>query len=66
MKFIDLNDKEREAEYFFVVDHEGEQFVEAKIIGNVREWIEWYPLHIFQTKNPMIILMKKPEEIVGE
>ena len=65
MKFIDLNDKEREAEYFFVVDHEGEQFVEVKIIGNMREWTEWYSLHAFQANNPMIMLMKKPEN-VGE
>ena len=55
------NDKEREAEYFFVVDHEGEQFVEIKITGTMREWIEHYPLHEFQAKNPMIMLMKKPE-----
>lgn len=63
MKFIDLNDKEREAEYFFVVEHEGEKFVETKIIGNMREWIEYYQLDQFQEKNPMIMLMKKPEDI---
>ena len=66
MEFTDLNDQVRNAEYFFVVSHEGDDYVETKIIGrNDRNWVEWYQLDIFREKNPMIMLMKKPEN-VGE
>jgi hypothetical protein len=61
MKFTDLNGKIKEAESFFVVTHEGEDYVEIKIIGQNRNWIEWYQLEEFQVKNPLIMLMKKPE-----
>jgi hypothetical protein len=63
MEFIDLNGKVKEAESFFVIDHEGEQFVETKVIGKNSNWIEWQPLSDFQEKNPMIMLMMKPENI---
>jgi uncharacterized membrane protein (DUF106 family) len=58
--FIDVNDKERTGELFFVVEQDGEEFVEVKIVGRVGKWIEWYPLTEFQVRNPQIVLMKKP------
>ena len=64
MEFTDLNDQVRNAEYFFVVSHEGDDYVETKVIGrNDRNWIEWYQLDVFREKNPMIMLMKKPEKM---
>ena len=64
MEFTDLNDQVRNAEYFFVVSHEGDDYVETKIIGrNDRNWVEWYQLDVFREKNPMIMLMKKPEKM---
>lgn len=36
-----------------IVDVE-EQFVEATIIGKNREWVEWYPLKLFEEMNPEI------------
>jgi len=61
--FIDVNDKERTGEYFFVVEQDGEGFVEVKIVGRVGKWIEWYPIEEFRLRNPMIVLMKKPTNI---
>ena len=61
VKFIDLNDVERVAEYLIVIDHDGEDFVEAKIVGDTADWIEWYDLEAFQEKNPYFVLSRKPE-----
>jgi hypothetical protein len=65
MEFTDLNDKKRTAKTFFVIEYDGEQFVETRVIGKNKNWVEWYPLEAFQSKNPMIMLMKKPDN-VGE
>ena len=62
VSFIDINDKERRAKSFYVVTHEGEEFVEVEIVGNKGEWLEWYQLDRFQERNPRIVLMRKPEE----
>ena len=59
-KFIDINDTERIAEYLVVVKHEGEDFVEAKIVGENKSWVEWYDLKEFQQKNPYMVLSSKP------
>ena len=31
-----------------------EKFIEVNIIGNNREWVEWYPLEKFEKMNPDI------------
>ena len=60
VEFTDLNGVERVAEHLVVIDHEGEDFVEAKIIGDTKEWTEWYDLKEFQVKNPYLVLSNKP------
>ena len=60
VNFTDLNGVERLAEYLVVIDHDGEDFVEAKIIGDTKEWTEWYDLEEFQLKNPYMVLSNKP------
>lgn len=38
-----------------IVDSE-EKFVEAIILGKNTEWIEWYPLELFEKMNPTVEL----------
>jgi len=63
MKIIDPNGKEREVEDLKIVVHDnmdaitGEvaeqiEYVELTIIGNHREWINWYRLDEFRKLNP--------------
>jgi hypothetical protein len=63
IEFTDLNDVKRIAEYLVVIDHDGEDFVEAKIVGDNTSWEEWYDLEEFQNKNPYLVLSRKP---IGE
>jgi len=58
--FIDINDKERRGVRFFVVMQDGEEYVEAMVVGKKGKWVEWYPLTGFQMRNPEMVLMKKP------
>jgi len=31
-----------------------EKFIEVVVVGKNREWVEWYPLEIFEKMNPEI------------
>ena len=59
IEFVDTNKKERKARSLVISEHKGDLFVEAHIVGNVREWIEWYPLSEFQELNPDLVLRRK-------
>lgn len=50
-------DGELEAKQEVMIVEAEEQFVEVTIIGRNREWIEWYPLAIFEKMNPDIKVM---------
>jgi len=67
MKIIDPEGKEREVDILGVVTHDnmdavtGEvaeqiEYVEVNVIGNHREWKNWYPLNKFLEMNPDIDL----------
>ena len=65
MKIVDTEGKEREVDILGIVTHDnmnavtGEvaeqiEYVEVNVIGNHREWKNWYPLDEFRKLNPHV------------
>lgn len=64
MKIIDTDGKEREIKSIKTIIHQikdvisgkliNEKFVEVMIIGENREWIQFYPLTEFKKFNPKV------------
>lgn len=53
-RITDLNDKERFADNIKLINIEGREFIKVLIIGNNRDWDQFYPLQEFKEKNPMM------------
>jgi len=62
MIVTDINGKERNVESIKKISHAAtdsitgeaveETFVEVKILGNTRNWVEWWPFADFKRLNP--------------